>query len=111
MICSKLLIPVNATIVNLIQTMMTTATSTDSLGNPIGDRTWYGSIDDVNVSSFINHNEKDITIAFEIVQNVNEIIKYNFNMDVDFYRINTRPESEDAAAAAASRSNVQRITS
>ena len=82
-----------------------------SLGNPIGDRTWYGSIDDVNVSSFINHHEKDITIAFEIVQNVNEIIRYYFDMNVDFYRINTRPESEDAAAATASRSNVQRITS
>jgi len=81
-----------------------------SLGNPIGDQTWYGSVDDVNVSSFINHLEKDITIAFEFARNVKEIIRYNFDMDVDFYRINTGRESE-AATAAASRLIVQRITS
>jgi len=75
-----------------------------SLGGLIGNQSWHGTVDDVNVSSFINLHEKDITITFEIAQNVNEIIRYYFDMDVDFYQI-TGPGLEAAAAI------VQRVTS
>ena len=74
------------------------------LGHPIEDWSWYGTVDDINVSSFINHHEKDTTITFEIARNVNEIIRYYFDIYVDFCRTNTGPGSEDAANI------VQRIT-
>jgi len=52
-----------------------------------GDRTWYGTVDDINVCSFIQRQEKDITDILETARNVNEVIRYYFNMDVNFYRI------------------------
>ena len=59
----------------------------------IGDRTWRGAADDVDVSNFIQQHQSDITITFETARSENEVIKYYFEMKVEFYRIG--PEETD----------------
>ena len=44
----------------------------------IGDRTWRGAADDVDVSNFIQQHQSDITITFETARSENEVIKYYF---------------------------------
>ena len=59
----------------------------------IGDRTWRGAADDVDVSNFIQQHQSDITITFETARSENEVIKYYFEMEVEFYQIG--PEETD----------------
>jgi len=59
----------------------------------IGDRTWRGAADDVDVSNFVQEHQNEITITFETARNENETIKYYFEMEVEFYRIG--PEETD----------------
>ena len=63
------------------------------LDRVIGDRTWRGTADDIDVSNFIQERHNDITITFETARNENESIKYYFEMEVEFYR--TGPEETD----------------
>jgi len=37
----------------------------------IGDRTWRGTADDIDVNSFIQQHQNDITITFETARNEN----------------------------------------
>jgi len=59
----------------------------------IGDRTWRGTADDIDVSNFIQQHHNDISITFETSRNKNEAIKYYFEIEVSFYR--TGPEEYD----------------
>jgi len=56
------------------------------LDRVIGDRTWRGSVDDIDVISFIQQHQNDIIITFETARDENEAIKYYFEMEVEFYR-------------------------
>jgi len=53
------------------------------LDRVIGDRTWRGTANDIDVSNFVHQN--DITVTFETARNENETIKYYFEMEVEFY--------------------------
>ena len=59
----------------------------------IGDRTWRGTAQDIDVGNFVHQHERDITITFETARSENEVIKYFFEMEVEFYR--TGPEETD----------------
>jgi len=59
----------------------------------IGDHTWRGTVQDIDVSDFIQQHQNDITITFETARSENEAIKYYFEMEVEFYR--TGPEETD----------------
>jgi len=63
------------------------------LDRVIGDRTWRGAADDVDVSNFVQEHQNEITITFETARNENETIKYYFEMELEFYRIG--PEETD----------------
>jgi len=63
------------------------------LDRVIGDRTWRGAADDVDVSDFVQEHQNEITITFETARNENETIKYYFEMNVEFYRFG--PEETD----------------
>jgi len=63
------------------------------LDRVIGDRTWCGTADDIDVINFIQQRHNDITITFETARNENEAIKYYFELEVEFYR--TGPEETD----------------
>ena len=63
------------------------------LDRVIGDRTWRGTAQDIDVGDFIQQNHRDITITFETARNENQAIKYYFEMEVEFYR--TGPEEID----------------
>ena len=56
------------------------------LDRVIGDRTWRGTVDEIDVNSFIQQHQNDIRITFETARNENEAIKYYFEMEVEFYR-------------------------
>jgi len=58
----------------------------------IGYRMWYGTAQDIDIGDFICQNQNDISYMFEISRSTNEVIKYNFEMDVKFYR-NTLSET------------------
>jgi len=55
------------------------------LDRTIGDRTWCGTDNDIDVISFVHEHEKEIVITFETARNENVAIKYYFEMEVDFY--------------------------
>ena len=55
------------------------------LDRMIGDRTWHGTDNDLDVISFVHEHEKEIVITFETARNENAAIKYYFEMEVDFY--------------------------
>ena len=63
------------------------------LDSVIGDRTWRGTAQDINVDNFVRQYERDIAITFETARNENDVIKYFFEMEVEFYR--TGPEETD----------------
>jgi len=63
------------------------------LDRVIGDRTWHGGAQDIDVENFVRQNEQDIAITFETARNENQVIKYFFEMEVEFYR--TGPEETD----------------
>jgi len=44
----------------------------------IGDRTWRGTAQDIDVGNFVHQHERDITITFETARSENEVIKYFF---------------------------------
>jgi len=52
----------------------------------IGYRTWYGTVGDNDVSDFVRRQQNDISFTFEISRCVNEVVKYFFEMQVEFYR-------------------------
>jgi len=52
------------------------------LDHVIGDRTWSGSADELEVSRFVQSHLDDITITFETARNENEVIKYYFELEV-----------------------------
>jgi len=56
------------------------------LDRVIGDRTWYGTTSDIDVSNFVQHHDYDITTTFESARNENTIIKYFFEMEAEFHR-------------------------
>jgi len=53
----------------------------------IGDCTWCGTAQDIDVGDFVQQHQNDITIMFETARNENDVIKYYFEMEVEFYRI------------------------
>jgi len=57
------------------------------LDRVIGDRTWRGTAQDIDVSDFVQQHENEISITFETATNENVAIKYYFEMEVEFYRI------------------------
>ena len=63
------------------------------LDRVIGDRTWRGTAQDIDVDNFVRQYEHDIAITFETARNENDVIKYFFEMEVEFYR--TGPEETD----------------
>jgi len=69
------------------------------LDRVIGDRTWRGTAQDINVDNFVQEYEQDIVITFETARNENQVIKYFFEMEVEFYR--TGPEETDIQFATA----------
>jgi len=52
----------------------------------IGDCTWRGTAQDIDVDNFVRQHEQDIVITFETARNENQVIKYFFEMVVEFYR-------------------------
>jgi len=46
---------------------------------------WSRTSDDIDVSTFIQHHQKDITVTFEAARNENEAIKYYLEMEVELY--------------------------
>ena len=57
------------------------------LDRVIGDRTWRGTVHDIDVGDFVRQHENDISITFENARAENEAIKYYFELEVEFYRI------------------------
>jgi len=39
----------------------------------IGDHTWHGTAQDIDVDNFVRQYEQDITITFETVRNENQV--------------------------------------
>jgi len=56
------------------------------LDHVIGDRTWRGTVQDIDVSNFVHQHENDIIITFQNARAENEVIKYYFELEVEFYR-------------------------
>jgi len=52
----------------------------------IGDRTWRGTVHDIDVSEFAQQHQNHIIITFETARSENEAIGYYFEMEVEFYR-------------------------
>jgi len=59
----------------------------------ISDRTWRGTAQDIDVGDFVQQHHGDIMITFETARNENQVIKYYFEMEVEFYR--DKPEEID----------------
>jgi len=59
----------------------------------IGYRTWCGTAQDNDVGDFVRRHQNDISFTFEISRCVSEVIKYYFEMQVEFYR-NTSSETD-----------------
>jgi len=55
------------------------------LNRVIGDRTWHGTVHDIDVSDFVQQLQNDIIITFQTATNENGAIKYYFEMEVEFY--------------------------
>jgi len=51
----------------------------------IGDCMWYGTADHINVSKFVQSHSDDIIATLESATNANVIIKYYFELVVDFF--------------------------
>jgi len=51
----------------------------------IGYRTWYGTVGDNDVSDFVRRQQNDISFTFEISRCVSEVVKYYFEIQVEFY--------------------------
>jgi len=60
------------------------------LDRVIDDRTWHGTVHDIDVSDIIRQYQNYIIITFGTARSENETIKYYFEMEVEFYR--TGPE-------------------
>jgi len=58
------------------------------LDRVIGDRTWCGTVNDIDVINFVQEHDKEIAITFETARNKNEVIKYYFEIEVEFYHRN-----------------------
>ena len=46
---------------------------------------WYGTADHINVSKFVQSHSDDIIATLESATNANVIIKYYFELVVDFF--------------------------
>jgi len=55
------------------------------LGHMIGYRTWCGATQDNDVGDFVRRHQNDISFTFQIPRCVNKVIKYYFEMQVEFY--------------------------
>jgi len=90
---SHLYVPDDGNVCNTCQHRDASNVGRCCLDRVIGDRTWSGSANELDVSHFIRLHCDDITITFETARNENEAIKYYFELEVRFYCV--APDGDD----------------
>jgi len=75
----------------------------------IEDRSWCGTVNDIDVINFVQEHEKEIANTFETARNKNEVIKCYFEMEVEFYHRNGLEKADVQYATA--RFNIPPMTS
>ena len=79
------------------------------LDRVIGERTWHGTADDIDVITFVQSRRDDIAITFETARNENGAIKYYFELEVRFYRV--APDGDDNVQHTTARFYIPPMTS